>query len=133
MRSIEQLVNEQVLRWTEEQRRSSPPTSRQPLRPSPVICISREFGAQAGLLAEEVGARLDFDVVDQHLVDEIAKQAHVRRRIVESLDERIQRGIRQSTEELMDSERFNASDYLRNLSLVVLTLARHGKSIIIGR
>jgi cytidylate kinase len=98
-----------------------------------VVCISREFGAQAGPLAEEVAARLGFDVCDQQLVDEVAKQAHVRRRVVESLDERVQRGITQWADRLMETQQFRTSDYLRNLSQVVLTLGRHGKSVIIGR
>lgn len=131
--SIEQLVNRQVLRWTEEQRvlerRSAPPEHT--LRP--VICISREFGAQAGELARGVADRLDFDVCDQDLVDQIAKQAHVRRRVVESLDERMQSGIRDWVDEIMAQPHFTPSDYLRNLSQVVLTLGGHGRSVIIGR
>jgi cytidylate kinase len=132
-RSIEQLVNQQVLRWTEEQRaverRSTPPEETW----RPVICISREFGAQAGDLAQRVAARLDFDVCDQDLVDEIAKQAHVRRKVVESLDERMQSGIRDWVDEMMAQPHFTPSDYLRNLSQVVLTLGSHGRSVIIGR
>lgn len=101
--------------------------------PHPVICMSREFGAQAGDLAQRVASRLDFDVCDQDLVDEIAKQAHVRRRVVESLDERMQSGIRDWVDEMMAQPRFTPSDYLRNLSQVVLTLGSHGRSVIIGR
>jgi cytidylate kinase len=132
-RSIEQLVNQQILRWTEEQRvaqrRLVPPDDVS----KPVVCISREFGAQAGDLARRVASRLDFDVCDQELVDEVAKQAHVRRQVVESLDERMQSGIRQWVDEMMEQPHFTPSDYLRNLSQVVLTLGTHGRSVIIGR
>jgi cytidylate kinase len=133
MRRIEQLVNQQVLRWTEEQRVASRPPPPMPDTAQPVICISREFGAQAGDLAAALGARFGFDVCDQDLVDQVARHAHVRRRVVESLDERVQTGIRQWADELMAMQHFNHSDYLRNLSEVVLTLGRHGRSVIIGR
>jgi hypothetical protein len=133
-RGIEQLVERQVLRWLEEERVSlNPPESRieEPLRP--VICVSRQFGAFGGEVGRLVAERLDFGFYGQELVDEIAKQAHVRRRVVESLDERLQSGIRQWVDELMVVRQFRPSDYLRNLSHVVLTIGRHGRSVVIGR
>lgn len=133
MRQIDQLVNQQVMRWTEEQRLASRPPPPRLDTPRPVICISREFGAQAGELAEDVAARFGFSVCDQDLVDQVARQAHVRRRMVESLDERIQMGLQHWVDELIEMNRFRPSDYLRNLSEVVLTIARHGQSVIIGR
>ncbi|MFZ5891738.1 MAG: AAA family ATPase [Myxococcota bacterium] len=133
MRQIEQLVNQQVMRWTEEQRLASrPPPPRADL-PRPVICISREFGAQAGELADTVAARFGFNVCDQDLVEQVARQAHVRRRVVESLDERVQMGLQHWVDELIEMNRFRPSDYLRNLSEVVLAIGRHGRSVIIGR
>jgi cytidylate kinase len=133
-RGIEQLVERQVLRWLEEQRvslRPSEPSAVETLRP--VICVSRQFGALGGEVGRQVAQRLSFSFYGQELVDEIAKQAHVRRKVVESLDERVQTGIRQWVDELMALREFAPSDYLRNLSQVVLTLGRHGRSVVIGR
>ncbi|HET9954238.1 MAG TPA: cytidylate kinase-like family protein [Polyangiaceae bacterium] len=152
-RSIEQLVNQQVLRWTEAQRVSAQQSiTRDTLPPvsgtaagsgpsdglaqvdlEPTICISREFGTYAAELAREVAARIGFDVYDQELVDEISRQAHVRRKVVESLDERVQHGLSAWVDELMELRSFTPSDYLRNLSQVVLTIGRHGRGILIGR
>ncbi|MGH8311193.1 MAG: AAA family ATPase, partial [Steroidobacteraceae bacterium] len=98
-----------------------------------MICISRQFGALGGELGRQVAERLGFGFYGQELVDEIAKQAHVRRKVVESLDERVQTGIRQWVDELMVLREFAPSDYLRNLSQVVVTLGRHGRSVVIGR
>lgn len=133
MRQIEQLVNQQIMRWTEEQRLASRPLPSRMDAPRPVICISRQFGAQAGELAEDVAARFGFSVCDQDLVDQVARQAHVRRRMVESLDERVQVGLTHWIDELIEMNRFRPSDYLRSLSEVVLTLGRHGQTVIIGR
>jgi hypothetical protein len=133
-RGIEQLVERQVLRWLEEERVSlHPPEPRIEPTVRPVICVSRQFGAFGGEVGRQVAERLGFAFYGQELVDEIAKQAHVRRKVVESLDERIQSGIRQWVDELMVVRRFQSSDYLKNLSHVVLTLGRHGKSVVIGR
>lgn len=133
-RSIEQLVNQQVLKWLEQQRRvpDEPPPSRAESQ-RPIICLSRQFGAYGGELARSVAERLGFHVYDQDLVDAIAKQAHVRRKVVESLDERARSGLVRWVDELVETRRFTASDYLRNLSEVVFTFARHGQGVIIGR
>ncbi len=137
-RGIEQLVERQVLRWLEEERVSLHPPEHAPeprveAPVRPVICVSRQFGAFGGEVGRQVAERLGFAFYGQELVDEIAKLCHVRRKVVESLDERVQSGIRQWVDELMVLRQFRPSDYLKNLSHVVLTLGRHGKSVVIGR
>src|SRR5262249_5160823 len=67
------------------------------------------------------------------LINDIADKAHVRQQVVESLDERVQDGIAEWVAGLIKRGVFAPSDYLRNLSNVLLTLARHGKGVIIGR
>jgi len=135
--SIEQLVERQVLRWLEEQHESlrsfpsTPPPATEMARP--MLCVSRQFGALGGSVGRLVAERLGYDFYGQELVDEIAKQARVRRKIVESLDERLQTGIQQWVDQLMSLRQFASTDYLRNLSQVVLTLGRHGGSVLIGR
>jgi cytidylate kinase len=138
-RSIEQLVDQQVLRWMAERqiadRASWRPAQSETVREGhrPVICISRECGARGAHIGRLVAERLGFSVYAQELVDEIAKQAHVRRKVVESLDERRRTGVSRWIDELVRIGRFTPSDYMRNLSEVVLTLGRHGKSVIVGR
>src|SRR6266540_839853 len=140
-RSIEQLVDQQVLRWLAE-RQIADRLSGSPPRPSeppvaeaqrPVICVSREFGALGGQIGRIAAGRLGFGFYAQELVDEIAKQAHVRRKVVESLDERRRSGVARWVDELVQIGRFTPTDYMHNLSAVVLTLGRHGKSVIVGR
>ncbi len=140
-RTIEQLVDQQVLRWLAERqiadrpsiperRRSEPPMIE---RQRPIICVSREFGALGGQIGRIAAGRLGFGFYAQELVDEIAKQAHVRRKVVESLDERRRTGIARWIDELVRVGRFTPTDYMHNLSEVVLTLGRHGHSVIVGR
>src|SRR5262249_17503668 len=51
----------------------------------------------------------------------------------ESLDERVQDGIAEWVSTMIKRGVFAPSDYVRNLSKVVLTLSRHGRSVIVGR
>ena len=53
--------------------------------------------------------------------------------MVGSLDERVQDGIAEWVAGLIKRAVFAPTDYLRNLSNVVLTLARHGRGVIVGR
>jgi cytidylate kinase len=80
-----------------------------------------------------IAARLGFRYYAQELIHDIAEAAHVRKQVVESLDERVQDGISEWVAGLIKRGVFAPSDYLRNLSKVVLTLANHGNGVIIGR
>src|SRR6185503_18056796 len=137
-RSIELLVDEQVRRWMAERAIADRTSSIPPESPGaaekrqrPVICISRDCGALGGRIGRSVAESLGFDFYGRELVDQIAKQAHVRRKLVESLDERRRRGIARWMDELVQIGRFTPSDYMTNLSELVLTLGRHGKSVIV--
>jgi len=139
-RSIEQLVDQQILKWMAERRIADRASWRPPHdehagheEHRPIICISRECGALGAHIGRQVAERLGFAFYAQELVDEIAKQAHVRRKVVESLDERRRKGVARWIDELVRVGRFTPGDYMHGLSEVVLTLGRHGKSVIVGR
>jgi hypothetical protein len=80
-----------------------------------------------------VADRLGFRFYSDELIHDIAEAAHVRQQVVETLDERVQDGITEWVAGLIKRGVFAPSDYLRNLSRVVLTLGRHGKGVIVGR
>lgn len=134
-RSFEQLVNQQIARWQREQDAAAAARAASAAQGAqlPTICFSREFGALGGEVGRIVAARLGFRYYAQELVDEIARHANVTRRVVESLDERTQSWIDEWVAKMMEGGAFAGSDYLRNLSAVVLTLGRHGRGVIIGR
>jgi cytidylate kinase len=133
-RSIEQLVNQQVMRWLKEQQSAVGAVAlhtREVQRP--MVTISRQYGALGATIGRRVAELLGFEYYEQELVHEIAKQAHVRRKVVASLDERSQTRIGSWVNDMMTGGLFAPSDYLRNLSQVIVTLGRHGRSVIIGR
>jgi hypothetical protein len=131
--SIDQFVNQQILRWQEERRIAERKGLEGKHAQQPVICISREYGGRGAEMGRMVAERLGFRFYSQELIHSVAEEAHVRQQIVESLDERVQDGIAEWVGAMIKRGMFAPSDYLRNLSKVVLTLSRHGKGVIIGR
>lgn len=122
------------MRWLAEQRNSVGAVavhSREIQRP--MVTISREYGALGATIGRRVAEQLGFDYYEQELVHEIAKHAHVRQKIVASLDERSQSRIGSWVTDMMTGGFFAPSDYLKNLSQVIVTLGRHGRAVIIGR
>lgn len=133
-RSIEQLVNQQVMRWLQEQRNTMGAIALQTREVQrPMVTISREYGALGATVGRRIAEQLGFEYYEQELVHEIAKHAHVRKKIVESLDERSQTRIGTWVNDMITGGLFAPSDYLKNLSQVIVTLGRHGRSVIIGR
>jgi len=130
--SIDHFVDQQILLWQEERRiRERKGVEGNVQRPT--ICISRQYGARGAAMGRLVADRLGFRFYSDELIHDIAAAAHVRQQVVESLDERVQDGIAEWVAGLIKRGVFAPSDYLRNLSKVVLTLGRHGKGVIIGR
>ena len=130
--SIDHFVDQQIALWQEERRiRERKGVEGNVQRPT--ICISREYGARGAAMGRLVAERLGFRFYSDELINDIAEKAHVREQVVRSLDERVQDGIAEWVAGLIKRGVFAPTDYLRNLSNVVLTLARHGKGIIVGR
>src|SRR6185436_465934 len=130
--SIDHFVDQQILLWQEGRRiRERKGVEGNVQRTT--ICISRQYGARGAAMGRMVADRLGFRFYSDELIHDIAEAAHVRQQVVESLDERVQDGIAEWVAGLIKRGVFAPSDYLRNLSKVVLTLGRHGKGVIIGR
>jgi cytidylate kinase len=130
--SIDHFVDQQILLWQEERRiRERKGVEGNVQRPT--ICISRQYGARGAAMGRMIADRLGFRFYSDELIQNIAEAAHVRQQLVETVDERVQGGIAEWVANLIKRGVFAPSDYLRNLSNVVLTLGRHGKGVIVGR
>jgi len=132
--NIEEFVERQVLRWKEEGRQAAARFAPLPghVR-GPVIALSREHGAWGARIARQVAERLEFAYYDRELVDRIASQAHVRNAVVESVDERVRNRFADWLTEVIGGERLSGSAYVDHLSSVLLSIAYHGKAVIVGR
>lgn len=132
--SVEAIVDRQVRRWAAERRISERgETEAMGHVHGPVIAFSREYGALGAEIARAVADRLNFQCYDRELVDRIAATARVRQAVVESVDERVRDRISEWVAKQFGGERLSGDDYLRDLSRVLLSIAHHGRAVIVGR
>ncbi len=75
---------------------------------------------------------MGWQVFDDRIVDEIAKQAHVSRQLIESLDERDRDTIHDIVGRLLKPHEMGQSGYVVYLKQVVLTLGHQGDVVIVG-
>ncbi len=100
----------------------------------PCLLISRERGSGGGRVARLAGKRLDWRVFDREVVDDIAKLAHVRQELIESVDLETRANWEDDAwkPELLPED-IGFEQYLRCLRQIVLTLGHHGDVVILGR
>ncbi|MBK8480605.1 MAG: cytidylate kinase-like family protein [Proteobacteria bacterium] len=127
---VEQLVLRRVMQW-EEQAKREPHLGA--VAQQPVITISRSCAARGREVGQRVAQRLGLNLYDRELVEQIAEHAQVREKVVESLDDRLRDRISNWVGEQFERCHFSYSDYLRNLSRVVLTIAEQERAVIVGR
>ena len=97
------------------------------------IALSREAGTLGTLVAQEVGKRLGWHVYDHDLLEQIAQEMGVRTALLESVDERQQGWLLESTEAFLATPLVSESAYVQHLIETVLALGIHGKCVIVGR
>jgi cytidylate kinase len=99
----------------------------------PVITMSCEPGCSIGAITPLFAQGFGLDVFDSDIVDLIAQNANLSRRMVETLDEKTRSDLDEwLAEEVFDDE-FTSKTYLQNLRAVIFTIAAHGNAIIVGR
>lgn len=96
------------------------------------ITISREVGAGGAEVASAVGARLGWPVFDKEILHFMARDDALRERIYRSMDERDLSWCEETLRSLTEPE-FVRNDYFHRLCETVLTLARQGSAVFLGR
>lgn len=124
--SLENIIEKTIRKWQIEQRKKY----KNPIRP--VITMSRLPGAMGGDLAHKLAAELQIDLYDHEIVEEIAQNANVSQKIVESLDEQ-DRSVLDDWISSLGEYHMWSYDYLSQLTKVICAIGTHGHSIIIGR
>jgi len=127
-RSIEQIIEEQVRRWqiiqTEEKKADE--------RIS-VITISREPGSGGNILGERLSQQLQFDLFYQEFIHQMAENAHVSVRLLETLDEKGASVLEEWISSLVDKRHLWPDRYLQHLMKIIGTIGKHGRAVIVGR
>lgn len=127
-RSIEQILEEQSLRW---QLLRSERRAEEPLRP--VVTVSRLHGAGGGELARRVAEGLRLDFFDKELIQQVAESAHLGERVVAALDEKDRELLTDWLSALVSDAYLSSFGYRYHLARVVGAIARHGGAVILGR
>jgi cytidylate kinase len=129
-RNIEELVNQQM-------RRSE--MARQVARDSgcahanPVVTISRRMGSGARIVASKLAKDLGWSLWDKELLDAIADDAHVSRKVVEAFDERHSSELELLVRAALGEHDVGGFMYARHLATAVLAISHLGNAIILGR
>ncbi len=96
------------------------------------ITVSRGVGAGGGEMATRLGEQLGWPVFGKEILDSMAGDDDVRRRLYASMDERDIGWCEEALRSLMHHE-FIQNDYFRRLTESILSIARQGHAIFLGR
>jgi cytidylate kinase len=137
MSPIPERISEAFLRATgHHESTENPETSRRsgdhPERPFS-IAISREAGTRGPAVGQAVGARLGWKVYDQELLEIVARELHVRVKLLENLDDRHVTWLQESIESFAAVPAVREGKYVRQLIETMLSLAATGQCVIVGR
>lgn len=97
------------------------------------ITISREAGAGGSAVAEILGRKLGWEVLDKTLLDQLADRYHVSRPVLEAVDETTLSWAYDIFGSWLDREIVSHEKYLTRLSHIFLAAAKRGKVIFVGR
>ncbi|MDM8550015.1 cytidylate kinase-like family protein [Desulfobacterales bacterium HSG2] len=129
MRSVEQIIEEQMQRW-QLMRAEKKKEEEKGIR---VITISREPGSGGRIVAERLAEKLGLELFHQEVLHEMAESANVSGRLVKTLDEKGMSVLSEWVDSLVDSRHLWPDQYLRHLMKVIGTIGRHGRAVMIGR
>ena len=128
MKSIPQIVEEQVHRWQIQQKEK-----REEKVIAPVVTLSREPGSGGRIVAQKLSARLGFEVFHQEVLHEMAKRAEVSNQLLATLDERGLSILEDWISSLVYDRHLWPDQYLQHLMNVVGTIGKHGRAVVVGR
>jgi hypothetical protein len=110
-----------------------------PVEPTPnqtavqdFLCISRMVGVHSEEIARRLGGQLDRPVFGREILEAMAGDDDILRRIYASMDQRHLAWWEESLRSLMQSQ-FVRNDYFRRLCETLLSLAHQAPSIFVGR
>jgi cytidylate kinase len=124
-RRLEELVEHQARRWALE--------ARAPERVPPCIALSRHAGSGAAELGQQLADKLDYGFFDIQLLDRIARELGVQRRLLEALDEHSRSAVERFVLDAFRRGGITESDYIRGVVKTIGALGERGRAVILGR
>lgn len=129
-RNIHQIIDKQI-RQSEHTARHNEEKGFQV--PRPVVTISRTMGSGARIIARKLASDLGWSLWDKELLDAMAENAQVSRKVVEAFDEKDRSEIDLLVHDLIGDHELSSFMYAKHLIKAVASIARIGNSVILGR
>jgi cytidylate kinase len=123
---IQQLVEEQLLKWNRASREKAPVAK-------PVITVSREPGCGGARIATLIAGEFKLDLYGGKIVEEVAKSARLSSAVIATLDEKGRSMIEDWIAVMEKDRNLWSYQYMQHLVKLVGTIARHGRAVILGR
>jgi cytidylate kinase len=130
--SIDALINRQFKIWEAEKTQRAELPQAKPAPPF-IVTVSREHGSRGAFFAAELAARLGYQLMHREIIDAITQSSGYRRRMIESLDEHYRSDIELAVETILTRKAIDYDDYVRYLCHVVLSMAKLGGVVLVGR
>jgi cytidylate kinase len=124
-RRLEELVEHQARRWALE--------ARAPERVLPCIALSRHAGSGAAELGQQLADKLDYGFFDIQLLDQIARELGIQRRLLDALDEHSRSAVERFVMDAFRTGTITESDYIRCVVKTIGALGERGRAVILGR
>lgn len=130
--TLAKLVERQMCNWelSRAQRQTIPSAKRSEVED--FLTISRCVGIDGKSVAAALGSMLGWPVFDKEILHVMAGDDEIRQRIYESMDERDLSWCEEALRAVTEPE-FIKNDYFHRLTDTVLSLARQGCAIFLGR
>lgn len=130
-RSVEQIVEEQIVKWQKQrlEKKKDKPT----YIPRPCMTISREPGSGGTAIAAQLAEELGMDLVGRKIIQQVAERTDLSEKVITSLDEKDVRRIDSFLDSLFTARHIWPDEYLPHLSKVIAAIGKQGNTIIIGR
>lgn len=99
----------------------------------PYVSISREAGAGGEELARLLGQKLNWEVLDKELVDQVAEHFRLSRPMLELVDETKSTWVHDVLGPWVDPKLISHEKYVVDLGRVIVAAARRGHVVFVGR
>lgn len=136
MRYIETLVNEQIRKWEHVHGVWTPSPARGPEDeppPHPVIAMCPMLGSGSRLVAELLHLRTDYEIFGFKLIDKVAENMNIRKRLIDHLDQQGRSYVLNLIDGLLGGRHVEQSEYFRHLLEVLKVFVTQGGCILLGR
>ena len=127
--SIDRFVKQQLKKWEQPIIKKKGKTAPQ----IPVITVSMEPGSGGSIIAQKVAEKFGFDWFHRDIVEKIAKTAKIRSTVINTLEKERLSGIKDFISSLIEEHYIHPDTYHRHLLVVISTIAKHGRAVIVGR